>query len=232
MSFINKIIKKINAIDGDDYLITFVNPYSYLLLRKHESLVIGVDKIHIDGILLVNLFHLIGLKKERKSFDMTSLAPIVFNDCIRHSKSIYFIGSTDIAIENFINTIKSEYNELDIIGYRNGYFNTKNEKNNFINNLSKLEPNVVVVGMGTPHQEEFLIALKKAGWKGKGYTCGGFIHQTALGINYYPKLYDKYNLRWLYRMVDEPILIKRYLLLYPVSVCLFIFDVIKYKLIK
>lgn len=163
---------------------------------------------------------------------MTSLAPIVFNDCIKYNKSIYFVGSTDTAIEGFISTINSEYKNLNVLGYRNGYFRDAQEKQHFINNLAKIEPDILVVGMGTPYQEEFLISLRDKNWKGVGYTCGGFIHQTAKGINYYPKFYDKYNLRWLYRMIDEPKLIKRYLLYYPLSACLFIFDVLKYKFKK
>ena len=86
--------------------------------------------------------------------------------------------------------------------------------------------------MGTPFQEQFLVDLKNLGWIGAGYTCGGFIHQTAANIKYYPEFFNTYNLRWLYRMIDEPKLIKRYLILYPKSTFLFFFDFIIYKFLK
>jgi N-acetylglucosaminyldiphosphoundecaprenol N-acetyl-beta-D-mannosaminyltransferase len=85
--------------------------------------------------------------------------------------------------------------------------------------------------MGSPNQENFLIELANEGWNGSGYTCGGFFHQTSKkGIQYYPTWCDKYNLRWMYRMYDEPKLIKRYVWHYPIFIFIFIFDMIVYKI--
>ncbi|MGS2762735.1 WecB/TagA/CpsF family glycosyltransferase [Sinomicrobium sp. M5D2P9] len=213
-----------------DRLIIFINLYSYLFYRKNIHLFRRFDNLYIDGIGLIYMLKLTGIKVNRSSFDMTSLAPIVFNECITKNKKIYFIGSTEEAIQQFIKVIEGAFPGLNIIGYRNGYFTDKTERENSLKHITKLNPDVVVVGMGTPHQEQFLIDLKNTGWKGTGYTCGGFIHQTAKGINYYPDFYNKYNLRWLYRMIDEPKLIKRYLILYPKAILLFLYDIISYKL--
>ena len=86
--------------------------------------------------------------------------------------------------------------------------------------------------MGTPLQEQFLIDLQKSGWVGKGYTCGGFLHQTANGIQYYPKWINRLGLRAFYRMYDEPQLIKRYFIDYPQAICIIVFDIIKYKFFR
>jgi N-acetylglucosaminyldiphosphoundecaprenol N-acetyl-beta-D-mannosaminyltransferase len=92
--------------------------------------------------------------------------------------------------------------------------------------IVKLDPDFLVIGMGTPLQESFLSNIKSLGWGGVGFTCGGFIHQTASGLNYYPKWINKLNLRWLYRIWDEPRLLTRYLIQYPRFVVLFIYDLI------
>ena len=209
---------------------TFLNPFSYLFYRKNKKL-FSHFKIHVDGILLVKLFHLFGFMHiERKSFDMTSMAPIVFNDAIVNNKSIYFIGSNSNEIVTAVEVIKENFLGLNIIGYRDGYFRGSTERLDLISKIKKLNPAVVVCGMGTPLQEKFLIDLRDSGWMGTGYTCGGFLHQTAGGIDYYPEWIDKYNLRWAYRIYDEPKLFKRYFIDYPKSVTLFVYDMIKYKL--
>jgi N-acetylglucosaminyldiphosphoundecaprenol N-acetyl-beta-D-mannosaminyltransferase len=213
-------------------LITFINPYSYLFFRKNLNLFSEFDEILIDGIALVKLVRLIGVKTRRLSFDMTSLAPIVFKTAIEKHESIYFVGSTEKALVNFIGIIKTNYSELNIIGFRNGFFKDENERALFLDSIIDKNPDILVVGMGTPLQEMFLVDLKKKGWKGVGYTCGGFIHQTISKPNYYPKFYDKYNLRWCYRILDEPELIKRYFFLYPKSLFLFFLDFIKMKINK
>lgn len=217
-------------IKRTDRLITFVNPYSYLFFRKNLDLFKYFDEIHIDGIALVYLLKLIGHKVERKSFDMTSLAPKVFKECIKENKSIFFIGSTEKSIHAFKKIIKIEYKELKIIGYRNGYIKSSKEEKKTIAELCSTKPDVIIVGMGTPNQEKFLLKLKNAGWNGIGYTCGGFFHQTTVGLNYYPNFFDKLNLRWLYRMIDEPKLIKRYFIFYPKSLLFFTFDLLSYKM--
>ena len=53
-------------------------------------------------------------------------------------------------------------------------------------------------------QEQFLIKVKRIGYQGIGFTCGGFIHQTSKNeIDYYPAWIDKINLRFIYRMYKE-----------------------------
>lgn len=209
---------------------TFLNPYSYLFFRKNLTLFSSFETIYIDGIVLVYLLRLAGIKTDRKSFDMTSIAPKVFDECISKGKTVYIIGSKEVAINKFVKILSNSFPRLNIIGHRNGYFNSESEREKTLMNIIKINPNVVVVGMGTPYQEKFLVDLKQMGWMGDGYTCGGFIHQTTIEINYYPKFFDNFNLRWVYRIIDEPKLFKRYFFNYPQSICLFIFDFLKYKI--
>ncbi|WP_298532308.1 WecB/TagA/CpsF family glycosyltransferase [uncultured Algibacter sp.] len=211
----------------ENSLTTFINPFSYLFLRKDLELYRQFDYLLIDGIALIYLLRLIGVKTSRCSFDMTSLAPIVFESAIAGKNSVYFIGSSRESINSFIEVIKSCFKGINIIGFRNGFFSDELEKEKSLNNIVRLNPEIIIVGMGTPLQEQFLIDLKNKGWSGMGYTCGGFIHQTAKGTRYYPNFYNRYNLRWLYRIIDEPKLIKRYLINYPKSVMLFFLDYIR-----
>ncbi|NQX82703.1 MAG: WecB/TagA/CpsF family glycosyltransferase, partial [Flavobacteriaceae bacterium] len=187
------------------------------------------DKIYIDGILLVNILNFFRFQIKRKSFDTTSLATTIFENVSNTQKSIYFIGSEEVHINKFIKTISSNFPKMKISGYRNGFFNSEEEKIETIKNIINLKPDVIVVGMGTPYQENFMLKLKANSFKGAAYSCGGFIHQTTEKINYYPKVFDKLNLRWLYRMIDEPKLIKRYFMYYPISILYFTVNLIKYK---
>lgn len=223
----NKInYKNIKFLYKKDSIITFLNPFSYLFFRKNTKLFQNFDLILIDGISLVVLCKIITSKVIRYSFDMTSIAPIVFNYCISNKKNIYFIGSREKTINNFIGVIEEGFPGLDIVGFRNGYFKNNSERESVIKQISQVNPDMIIVGMGTPYQEEFLIDLKKVGWQGTGYTCGGFIHQTALGLIYYPYFINKFNLRWLYRIYKEPKLLKRYLFYYPLSFFLLTYDVL------
>lgn len=227
------ILKDKTKKDGEPInkrdLVTFLNPYSYLLARQNLDLFEKFDRIYIDGIALVkilNLFRVANVK--RTSFDATSLVPNVFMNAMENSRSLYFIGTKPEIIDETIKNIGNEYQGLNIVGYRDGYIKD-NERTKLLKDIEYLKPDIVVCGMGTPLQEKFLIDLRLIGWSGEGYTCGGFLHQAAVKINYYPSWVNKYNLRWAYRMYDEPKLVERYLIGYPKFFMIFLYDYMKWK---
>jgi len=222
------MIELIKNKNNNKMITTFLNPFSYLLARSNKDQLSHFN-INIDGGLLVILLNLFGFKYKRKSFDMTSLAPVVFNDAIKNNKSLYFIGSKPKVIDLAIKNIQDQFPKLNICGYRDGYIND-NEIVVVLDIINSLKADYVICGMGTPLQEQFLIDLKNSGWTGKGYTCGGFLHQTAAGIRYYPNWVNTLGLRAFFRMYDEPKLIRRYFIDYPHAIIIIIFDLFKNKL--
>jgi exopolysaccharide biosynthesis WecB/TagA/CpsF family protein len=230
-SIINKLEWEIDRLP-ENSVITFLNPYSYLLVRNQKRIE-DIDFIGIDGGLLKSIINMfLNLNIKRTSFDNTSLAPKVYNYCISQNKSIYFIGSTDSNINQFIKVLTNNKPKLFIKGCRSGYFENVEEREEALKAIIKLAPDYVVAGMGTPFQEDFILDLKEKGYKGISFTCGGYFHQTTKDIYYYPKFYDKYNLRWVYRIVDEPKLFKRYFLKYPQAMFYIFLDLLKFKYIK
>ena len=219
--------KRIPPIGVSGEIITFLNPWSYLILRNRRELLEQFDVIAIDGIALVIALNLIGVRAKRYSFDMTSLAKHTFAEAQSANKSVAIIGSENGCLMKAKEHILSRYSNLDIIESRHGYFRDEAERNSYIKHLANVNPNIVIVGMGAILQEEFLVSLRTAGWNGVGYTCGGFFHQTAKRLDYYPKLFDNLNLRWLYRIIDEPNLVRRYLL-YAKFCSKFIIDFIEF----
>ena len=210
-------------------LVTFLNPYSYLILRKHTNIVEQFDAIYIDGSLLCFFLSLLMRKKiNRNSFDMSSIAPTVFERSELNNMSIYLIGSEQDEIEAALKKIKLKYPRLIFSGYHHGYF-TPLERANIIKDIINKMPDIVIVGMGALKQELLIRDLSENGWRGYAFTCGGFIHQTASSdtIYYYPRVINKLNLRWLYRLWHEPWLLQRYLVQYPKSIFLLIYDWLK-----
>ena len=229
---LNKICSSPHSQEKKEKLVTFINPYSYLQARKDITLFSSFDEVHIDGILLVKFLHFFGIVKvKRKSFDMTSLAGDVFSCVEEHRQRIFFIGSKKGVIDKSVEVIKKTYLSIDVCGYRDGYFKSKEERRNTLENIKKLQPDIVVCGMGTGMQELFLSDLREIGWHGTGYTCGGFLHQSSSGtLHYYPDWIDQYNLRWAYRIYREPKLYKRYSIDYLKFVCVFTYDAIQWHL--
>lgn len=220
---------------GSAEAITFINPYSYLVLRRSFTCrELSLYRYGVDGILLSKLLAIaLNIKIQRISFDNTSVAPIIFNALSNAKSTVFIVGSTQESIGVFKRYVTNIFPGLAVIGFRNGFFKSNEERDLIIGCLVKTNPNCIVVGMGTPIQEQFLTDCYKAGWSGIGFTCGGFIHQTAKkGHVYYPNTINKLHLRWLYRIFDEPKLLKRYLIDYPKFLVIFGFDVFMFYFSK
>lgn len=204
-------LKDLFSTNGKIY--TFLNPVSYLTALDNKELFGRFDGIFADGSLLVAAIQLLyGKKVERRSFDMTSIAPLLLKYAEDNDKTIYVVASKQEQVERAVEIFKQRYPQLAIVGYRNGYFSSEKEMDEEAKYIVELNPDFVVVGMGILMQEKFLLKVKDAGYKGIGFTCGGFIHQTSKNeIDYYPDWVDKMNIRFLYRMYKEKHTRKRYL---------------------
>ena len=192
------IVQSKKMFEKNASIYTFLNPVSYLDAIKHQELFTQFDGIFADGGLLVKAIELFyGKTIQRRSFDMTSLAPLLFNYAQDNGKSIAIVASKQEYVERAVKTLTEKYPKLSIIYYRNGYFDNENDKIIAARKIVMMAPDYLIIGMGIIKQEDFLLKVKKTGFQGIGFTCGGFIHE--------------YNLRFVYRMYKESHTRKRYL---------------------
>lgn len=191
---------------------TFLNPVSYLSALDNKAMFTRFDGIFADGSILVAAIKTIyGKHVTRRSFDMTSIAPELLSFAETNKKTVYVVASQQEQVEKAVGIFKERYADLCVCGYRNGYFTSEMEMDKEAKHIAALNPDFLIVGMGALMQERFLLKVKDAGYRGIGFTCGGFIHQTANNeIDYYPAWVDRMNLRFLYRMFKEKHTRKRY----------------------
>ena len=130
------------------------------------------------------------------------------------------MASRQEQVERAVEIFKKRYPKLNIVEYRSGYFASEEEQQAEAQHITNVNPDFLIVGMGVLMQERFLLKVRDSGYQGIGFTCGGFIHQTAKDeIDYYPAWADKLNLRFVYRMFKEKHTRKRYMqaaFLFPV----------------
>lgn len=194
---------------------TFVNPAAYSALRNDPALYEGFDRIGIDGISMVWLLTAAGIRVSRRiSFDMTSLAPLVFREAIGRGMTVCFVGSGEDTIRAAVARIRESFPGLDVAESVHGYPDHSGWRKQ-VEHVCTVGPDIVVAGMGVPYQEGFIRDLRAAGWSGTAYTCGGMLHQCAEAIPYYPAWINRMELRWAYRIWREPHLFSRYAVTYP-----------------
>lgn len=226
---INDVLSKItDKIDyhNDSQIIGYLNIYNYQILRQHFEHIKSIDFFTLDGIMLsVFLRVFTGKKINRKSPDFSSYFDPMFSFFDQNRKKVFFLGSSQIDIEKFVGIIEVKYPKINVVGFRSGF---DIDEDWIFNELRLKEVDSLIVGMGTPKQELFMINARMAGFKGSCFACGAFFSQTAeKGVKYYPSLLSKLHLRWVYRIYLEPKLFNRYFIYYPIGLFYLIKDRLK-----
>ena len=212
-------------------VVTFINPYSLLKIEQAGVSLEAFDKICIDGMALKLFLGLVYRDStlQRLSFDFTSVAHTVFERAAARGERGFILGSDEASNATFLARISDMFPGIDLAG-RSGYFADAGELSQTLESLSGSPYDFVVLGMGAVKQENAASALVDLGYRGRVYTCGGFIHQTAMsGGEYYPEWVDRYNLRFAYRMFKEPATVRRYLIDYPRAFGMLVLNIGKFR---
>jgi N-acetylglucosaminyldiphosphoundecaprenol N-acetyl-beta-D-mannosaminyltransferase len=196
---------------------TFINTFSYYKLIDSKCRLNQIDFVHIDGFLQVFLHNVFSRERvNRVSFDFSSIADDIFSYSLKRGYRMALVGATEKEIDSAVLNLKNKYNNIDIGFWRNGYFRNDAEKYDLYTSLKEKDIQVLIIGMGTPYQEELAVFLKEAGLKSYIFTCGGFITQTAIRIDYYNR-FKKGRFRWLQRLIEFKHVRKRLFFNYPIK---------------
>ena len=121
----------------------------------------------------------------------------------KNGKTFYLVGSKPVVIETTVEKLKEEYPGIDIVGYRDGYIKTEDEKSALLQDIASKKPDVVFVAMGSPKQEllmEEMLVVHHAVYQGLG---GSFDVYTG-NVERAPKWWVEHNLEWAYRLIKQP----------------------------
>lgn len=124
------------------------------------------------------------------------------------TKSFYLVGGKQTIIEATVTKLKSEFEGINICNFRNGYFNTEAEELALIEDIKMYNPDVVFVAMGSPKQEQLMERIQEshnAVYQGLGGSFDVYVGSVKRA----PKWWVDNNLEWTYRLLSQPLRIKR-----------------------
>lgn len=154
----------------------------------------------------------IGLKI--KGINTNKIAGIEFShkiieECAKNNFSVSLIGAKPKILEEATNNLKNEIPNLNIIYTQDGYFS---DTQKVLNELKEKAPNFVLVALGSPKQEEFILEARKILPQALMIGVGGSFDVWSGEVQRAPEIYQKLGLEWLYRTIKEP---KRFKRIFP-----------------
>lgn len=186
------------------FLVGFVNPLGVKLVRgdpAYRADINRMDLVFCDGIALaIAVRRVARWPMARISFDTTGIAPCVFRLAEEHGRTMALVGGRPGVAEAAAARIRESFPHLRIVVAADGY----RRIDDLLRTILDAAPDIVVCGMGAPLQEAFLATLADSGWRGVGFTCGGYLDHLVDRFDFYPSSINRLNLRWLYRLAREP----------------------------
>ena len=198
-----KILEQRVVENKKTYVVT-ANAEIVMYAKENESyfnIITKADYIVPDGIGVVKGAQI--LKKEIKErVPGIELMGDLLKIANKFNQKVYFYGAKNEVIEKMIKRIKSDYPNINIVGYSNGYINDADNK--ITDEIINLQPDYVFVAKGAPLQDEWINKVIQKADKGLFMGVGGSFDVLAGVVKRAPEIWQKLNLEWLYRIAGDP----------------------------
>ena len=132
----------------------------------------------------------------------------IIDSLYKSGKTFYLVGGKQDIIDETVQRLREEFAGISIVGFRNGFIGTEEERSLLINDVAQKKPDVVFVAMGSPKQEllmEEMFGRHAAIYQGLG---GSFDVYTG-NVKRAPRWWVDHNLEFAYRLLRQPSRIKR-----------------------
>ncbi len=201
------------------------NPEAFMLAMNDEAyskmLMDTMTDIVPDGIGLVKAGQMLDFAFEERIPGVDLAEELLLLSNVYHKK-VFLFGSKKEVIEKMRDVILEKYPNCIICGLYDGYVD---DKEAVFKEMAKQQPDVVLVALGMPLQEQLIYKCLNLFKKGIFVGVGGSFDVLSGMKKRAPKIFIKLNLEWLYRIACEPKRLKRF---YDNNVK-FIFKIRKYK---
>ena len=209
----------LDYVAGQHKILVAINAEKILNANRELEAIINANIGYADGIGAV-------LALRRKSHKAVKIPGVeLWLDIIQNyykDKSFYLIGSTDHVIEATVNKLKNQHPGIKILNYRNGFLKI-DEVQSLKEDLQSQKPDIVFVAMGSPKQEFLMDELMKA-YPALYMGLGGSFDVFCGVKKRAPKIFLNTGTEWLYRLMKEPVRIKRQWVLFKFLVLLLCTD--------
>lgn len=121
----------------------------------------------------------------------------------REGWGFFFLGAAPGVAEEAARRAVDYYPGLRVVGTHHGYF-PEAETGQVVAEVRALAPDILLVALGSPKQEEFIARHRESLQSGVALGVGGVLDVLAGRTRRAPRLFRKLGLEWLYRLAREP----------------------------
>lgn len=191
--------------------------------HRLKNLFSEFDIVHADGLgIFFGSKILYGKDGLTYRLNGSDLYNRLINDCYKYYYRLFFLGDKN---ETLIE-IKKKHPQLNLVGIQNGF---EFDSAAILKLINRSETNILIVGLGTPKQEEWIVQNKKSLRANVIISVGDGIKVFSGTKRRGPKFLQIIGLEWTVRLFFEP---RRLWKRYIIGIPLFIFRIVKFKFLN
>lgn len=190
-------------------IIASQNLHSAYLAQSDDNLhqLHSIAYKHIDGMPLIWLGKMLGypLKIEHRVTWVDWIQPLM-TEAQKKQWSCFYLGSKQEVAEKAINKLRRQYPDVSL-KYANGYFDKSVDSEENVQRIlaiNEAKPDILLVGMGMPLQEEWILNNLDTLDVPVILTCGAAMEYVAGMVTTPPRWMGRCGLEWLYRLAENP----------------------------
>lgn len=198
---IREVVKAVE--ERESRVFAFCNMHTFNLARRLPTLAGALSRATVfnDGVgvdLASRLIHGKAFPANLNGTDLTPAVLAAFGAPVR----VCLVGSRIEVVTRAAAVLEARYPSIRVVGVHDGFFDAT-ESERLIDELTRIRPDLVLVGMGNPRQE--LWAINAATRVAATFLCvGAFLDFTSGAIQRAPAAVRRLRGEWLYRLAREP----------------------------
>ena len=204
-------------------LVYFVHAHALNLARfnrDYAEVLANADALLPDGIGIRMAASFLGVAM-RHNVNGTDLFPILCREAAQQKIPVVMVGGAPGVAERCAERMKAEIPGLEIPVVSSGFFASDDAVREVVSRIAILGRSLVLVGMGSPRQEQWA-------WKNLRHCAGATVLTVGGLFDFYsgrirraPIFWRETGMEWAYRLLQEPRrLAKRYLVGNPLFLAL------------
>lgn len=212
----NDLLEIINSkIENRIRTIVYGNSFGLIgYMKKFHSIYevnLTSDILVFDGRLFFYFCKFIG-KNVSSNISLPELVFLLLNYASKKHKRVFLLGSTTLLNKKAVDNVTLKYEGISQIDGINGYFNEKDEEK-IIKKINSFQPDILFIGISSPQKEELILKWGEKINSPIIVLCGGMIDVLAGKEIMTPKFLKSLGVASFFRLIQNPKLAKRYLII-------------------
>jgi exopolysaccharide biosynthesis WecB/TagA/CpsF family protein len=162
---------------------------------------------HIDGMSLILLGRMLGFPLHRRHrTGYVDFLPSLAEEAAKNNWRIFYLGSKPGIAEKGAQILREKYSGIQIRTHH-GHFNLERSghaNQELLAEIGAYAPHILLVGMGMPRQEIWILENKDQISANAVFCCGALLDYVAGEIPTPPRWIGALGLEWLCRLAAEP----------------------------